>query len=791
MTSHHDSPSPSELLKLVAKHRLLNSINPSRLEALTDQLSWVQLDVGDVLFEEGDTVDAFYFVISGLLEVSFMQEDLDGNPDNDRLVLDQVGPGSTIGEIAILTGGTRTASVNAAEPSGLVKFPKQAFDQFLASDQQVVDELTKTIMPQLYRSQMVKVLPKLFGELDDQTLHDLEAKLTWMHIPRGHVLCRQGDPSNSFFIIISGRMQVLIEDDSGETRRVGEMSPGESVGEMGVFTGDPRSATIVASRDSELLEFSKQEFDELTSQYPQLMRQLLRLLIQRLLGAHREDKAAALSSNILLAPANQAASLDEFAAKLFEAVCSSLDHTTGGLQPCLLLTSRIVDDRLGHEGVAQSEKGDPNDLRLRSWLSEQENKYRVILFQTDPTLNAWTRRCISSSDEVMYVANASATPGASAVVPEVHRQDESHQTRRRRSLVLLHDPGVTRPAGTMRWLQALNFVDKSFDHQITARHFHVRRGMDADCRRVARFLLGHEVGLVLSGGGARGFAHLGCIQAMRELDIPIDMIGGVSMGSLVSAAYAYDAECFDETIEKIRSQLQGALFDFTAPMVSLARGRRFDRRLQGWFQDVRIEDLWLPYFCVSSNLTEAGIVVFESDSLWRAVRASGTLPGLTSPVISDSCLLFDGCLLNNLPMDVMRDRLGSAHVIAVDVVPPHDLRVEVTQVQSPSGWWLLWNRLNPFAANVELPGIVSIIHRAAELGSVYGRQRLIDQQLADLYLQPPVDEIDIADFRMVDEASKIGYESCKQPLAQWWASGETKPAPAQIGRSKSSSRRRN
>jgi predicted acylesterase/phospholipase RssA len=410
-------------------------------------------------------------------------------------------------------------------------------------------------------------------------------------------------------------------------------------------------------------------------------------------------------------------------------------------------------------------------------LSEQERKYRVILFQTDVALNAWTRRCIRSTDEVMYVANAYTKPSASAIVPELHQQDQRHQTRRRRSLVLLHNPGLTRPTGTMQWLQTLNLVGHSSDNQIMARHFHIRQGIDPDCQRVARFLLGCEVGLVLSGGGARGFAHLGCIHAMRELNIPIDMIGGVSMGSLVSAAYAYDSDSFDQTIDRIKSQLKGALFDFTAPVVSLARGRRFDRRLQDWFQDVKIEDLWLPYFAVSSNLTEAGLVVFESDSLWRAVRASGTLPGLTSPVINDNCLLFDGCLLDNLPMDVMRNRLGSAQVIAVDVVPPHDLRVEVTELQSPSGWWLLWNRLNPFSRRVELPNIVSIIHRAAELGSVYGRQRLIDQQLADLYLQPPVDEIDIADFSSVDKAAKIGYERCKQRLADWWASRRVSVAP--------------
>lgn len=770
MTSQSDSPTPSDLLRLVAEHPLLRNFHSSALESLKPLLEWVALAADQVLFAEGDAVDGFYFVVEGFLEVSTEQEDLDGNPDNDRIVLSRIGPGATIGEMQILTGGTRSATVTARQRSGLVRFPKVGFDRFLASDQRIVNDLAKTILPRLYRDQMVAILPKLFGELNEEMLRDLESKMSWMHVRRGEVLCSQDEPSESVYVIISGRMQVLIRESSGDLRHVGEMSQGESIGEMGVFSGRPRSATIIASRDSELIEFSKEDVDELAANYPQLMRHLMKLLIKRLEGAYATTKASTLSTNILLAPASGDAPLDEVAASLYEALSSS------GSESCLLLTSRTVDDRLGHKGISQSEPGEPEDLRLRSWLSQQEIQHRVILFQADLELNAWTKRCISSTDEIMYVAAANSTCNAASIVNEVQQQDASHSTRRRRSLVLLHERGVDRPTGTMSWLQALKLVGKSTEQQIEARHFHVRRGRDADFQRVARFLLNREVGLVLSGGGARGFAHVGCIRAMQELGIPIDMIGGVSMGSLVSAAYAYDADQFEHKIATIKSQLKGALFDFTAPMVSFARGRRFDRRLQKWFQDVKIEDLWLPYFCVSSNLTEAGLVVLESDSLWWAVRASGTLPGLNSPMIRNNCLLFDGCLLDNLPMDVMRDRLGSADVIAVDVVPPHDLKVDVSELQSPSGWWLLWKKLNPFASKIDMPSIVSIMHRAAEVGSVYGRQRLIDEQLADLYLQPPLDQIQIADFRMVEEAANVGYERCKPILAEWWASRESDAA---------------
>ena len=769
MSTTPDSPSPEELVTLVAENPLLSTIDRSHLDGLEGQLHWVPLDTGQVLFDEGDPVDAFYFLIQGRLEVSTLQENLDGDSSNDRLVLAKLEPGSTIGEMQILTGGTRSATVSAKEPSGLVKFPKEAFDQFLAKDRRVVDELTKTIMPRLYRDQMVDVLPKLFGELDDAMLRDLDSKMTWRHLPRGHVLCFQGEPSDSFYIIISGRLQVLIKDAEGKSRQVGEMSQGESVGEMGVFTGEPRSATIIASRDSELVEFSKAEFDKFTQNYPQLIRHMTQLLIKRLQRVYRATKTARLSSNIMLAPASGGVSLDEFTSHLYASLQAMEKAADADSDPCLLLTSSSVDDRLGIHGISQTNEGKPDDLRLRSWLSEQEKKYRLILLQADPTISEWTKRCIRNADEVMYVANAAAKPQASEVVNEIHEQDTLNQTRRRRSLVLLHEPSVSRPTKTKAWLAELGLIHQSRRHA-EGRHFHIRRGLSSNYDRVARFVSGREVGLVLSGGGARGFAHVGCIRAMRELGIPIDMIGGVSMGSLVGAAYAYSPHDFESTVDDIRSQLKGVMFDFTAPVLAIARGRRFDRRLMSWFDNARIEDLWTPYFCVSSNLTEAGIVVHETGPLWWSVRASGTLPGLISPMIHDGSLLFDGCLLDNLPMDVMRERLGTASVIAVDVVPPRDLKVDVTEVQSPSGWWLMWNKINPFVKRkVDLPNIVSIMQRAAELGSVYGRQKLIDSQLADIYLRPPVQDINIADFARVGDSARIGYEFCRDELAKWWA----------------------
>ena len=94
------------------------------------------------------------------------------------------------------------------------------------------------------------------------------------------------------------------------------------------------------------------------------------------------------------------------------------------------------------------------------------------------------------------------------------------------------------------------------------------------------------------------------------------------MGSIMAAGYALSDD-WEETIPRFKAQLEGMLSDYTLPFVSMVRGRRFDRYLQTLFGDTNIEDLRIPYFCVSSNLTRADMVVHRTGPLWRATRASG------------------------------------------------------------------------------------------------------------------------------------------------------------------------
>ncbi len=265
------------------------------------------------------------------------------------------------------------------------------------------------------------------------------------------------------------------------------------------------------------------------------------------------------------------------------------------------------------------------------------------------------------------------------------------------SLILLHPNSNQEPRGTHAWLTP---------RQVSG-HYHIRWDREADVARLARFLAGRAVGLVLSGGGTRGFAHIGVIRALAEAHVPIDFIGGTSMGSFIAAQYAMGWD-YDLMLQR-NMALSRSVFDFTLPLVALLRGRRLARKLQLAFGERHIEDLWLPYFCVSSSLTRAEAVVHRLGPVWRSLRASAGLPGILPPLAYDGDWLVDGALLNNLPIDIMSNLCDGGIVIAVDVGVSMDMAESVPYGESLSGWQVVWNKVNPFATKLNVPNIATVL----------------------------------------------------------------------------------
>jgi predicted acylesterase/phospholipase RssA/CRP-like cAMP-binding protein len=633
----------------------------------------------------------------------------------------------------------------AQEPCDLARLPAAGVEALLAADPEGVGALVQRVADTERGVQLAVHLARLFPGLDQAALAALGAGVDWLALRSGEWLFREGDPGDAAYLLLSGRLRAVQERD-GTERLLNEIAAGETVGEMALLTDAVRSASVYAVRDSQLAKLGSKAFEELTDRHPAALRRIAGFVVDRLRrhGAVRRAPRAGVAIAVLAARPGVA--LDRFTDALAAALAAQ-----GSVQH---LDRRRVESALGRRGSADAADESPAGMRLVRWLNERDAAHDVVLYQGDAEWSPWTERVARQADRVLVVARAA---DGAALGPLEERLEALWRAARGAdpALVLLHAPGA-QPAGTGAWLAL-----RSSRH-----HFHVREDRPADVARVARMLTGRGVGLVLGGGGARGFAHLGVLQALEEAGVPIDLVGGTSIGSIIAAlpAQGLDAAAAREVCRRYIS----SLFDPTLPVVSLLAGRRIGRRVGEAMGPGDIEDLWLPYFCVATNLSRAEAVVARRGPLFRAVRSSISLPGILPPVTRDGEVFVDGGLLNNLPIDVMQGLSDGGPVIAVDVSPDVDLRSALELESELSGWRALWQRLRPFGKRIDLPYISSVLMRSALVGSIVGDRERRAAETASLYLKMPVSDWGLLEFEKLDAIAERGYAASSGPVREWW-----------------------
>jgi len=295
-------------------------------------------------------------------------------------------------------------------------------------------------------------------------------------------------------------------------------------------------------------------------------------------------------------------------------------------------------------------------------------------------------------------------------------------------------------------------------------HHHLRWDTDADFARLARFLSGRAIGLALGGGGSHCLAQIGVIRALAEANIPIDMVGGTSMGAVIAVLCAMS--CDYQTM--IRLNRKGwieskplSVSEYALPIISLYRSRKFDKIAKIPSRDADLADLWLNCFCISSNLTTSKMVVHQRGPVWKALRASASLPGIAVPVLDSGSLLVDGGVTNNLPGDVVRD-LGAGSVIVVNVSSEQHLSVDREEI--PSSWDVLCSRILPFRERINVPGILDILMASTMLSSQARTNAVVRD--ADVYFHPPVSKYSLLEFSAIDEIVEVGYRYAKQTIEE-------------------------
>jgi predicted acylesterase/phospholipase RssA/CRP-like cAMP-binding protein len=580
----------------------------------------------------------------------------------------------------------------------------------------------------------------LFDGLSALFIERLEPELESVRLPGGATLFREGDRGDCFYIVVNGRLRVTTVGLDGRDRVVNDVGRGEVVGDMAMLTGEPRSATVRAIRDTELLRCSRAGFDRLIEHQPEILRELAGQIVRRLERAIHDVRASKAIATVAVVPAGAGAARSGFSAQLTGALAGY--GKTKRLDPV------EVDRALG-AGTAQSPCDEAGPSRLVAWLTEQELHNEIVVYEAEPAPSNWNSRCLRQADRVLIAATVGETPVAS-LVSQAARMQAGEPARC--ELVLVHAADCIRPSATAEWLESWPL----------GAHHHVRRDSAADHRRLARALTGRSVGVVLGGGGARGFAHIGVLRALDEAGIPVDHIGGASMGALIAAQRALGWD-HDAMLRRNREAWVHArpLSDYTVPVVSLIRGRKVLAMLEAMFGTTPIEDLWLPYFCVSSNLTRAEVAVHRHGPLARWVAASMSVPGIGPPLSEKGDLFVDGGVLNNLPADVMRT-LCAGPLIAVDVSPRVDPSLQ--QPRHVLNEWL-WRLINPMADRATVPNILNILLRTASLGIVHTAD--VVRQQVDLYINPPVEEFGMFDWKAIDRLVEIGYRYAQQRISEW------------------------
>uniref|UniRef100_A0A8D3D8M5 lysophospholipase n=1 Tax=Scophthalmus maximus TaxID=52904 RepID=A0A8D3D8M5_SCOMX len=709
------------------------------------------------------------FVISGSLHVYQRMIDRE-----EETLLFVTHPGEMVGHLAVLTGEPLIFTVRAHRDCTFLSISKAHFYEMMREEPRVVLNVAHTVVK--------RVSP---------FVRQIDFALDWMAVEAGRAVYRQGDKSDSTFIVLSGRLRSVIAKDDGKKELAGEYGRGDLIGVVEALTHMNRATTVHAVRDSELAKLPEGALNSIKRRYPQVVTRLIHLLGQKILGNMQQVNGPLAARSLALnAPTskwdagNPASNLSTVAIlPVSEEVpltsfTLELQHALGGIGPTQLLTSDIIKQRLGSAALDSV-----HEYRLSSWLGQQEDIHRIVLYQSDSYLTPWTQRCIRQADCIIIVGLGEQEP----TVGELERMLEGSAVRAQKQLVLLHREDGPPPKGTAEWLNMRSWISRHHHLSCPRRVFSKRSlpklielyqrvfekcpDRHSDFSRLARILTGNSIALVLGGGGARGCSQVGILRALNEAGIPIDLVGGTSIGSLMGALYA-EEKSYSRMRVRAREWAMDMtsyfkkILDLTYPVTSMFSGASFNSGISSVFKGKQIEDLWLSYFNITTDITASSMRVHTDGSLWRYVRASMSLSGYLPPLCDpkDGHLLMDGGYINNLPADVARS-MGAKVVIAIDVGSRDETNL-TNYGDSLNGWWLLWKRFNPLAEKVKVLNMAEIQTRLAYVCCVRQLELVKDSEYCE-YIRPPIDHYGTLEFGKFDEIAEVGYQHGKTLFNVW------------------------
>ena len=596
---------------------------------------------------------------------------------------------------------------------------------------------------------LLTILKGHFSSDDADLVERVQSEAEFIDLPSGGVLFLQGDHSDDVYFVLSGRLRAFV-DVGGERTTLGEIGRGETVGELALFTGEPRSASIVALRESTVAKVTRRLVERALAKSPQIALQMTRIIIERFRRSERQRQAPVVPVNVCLLPIS--AGIDAVA------IAHSMRAAKGEDGKAIaIIDPEDIDKRFGRD-AARTER-EASGIVTR-YIDEIEARSKAVYLVTDGTKSAWTELCLRHSDEILLLADASQAPGLSTVEANYLAGDAAVSIARQ-TLVLLHDTNTKSPTGTARWLKARR----------VSRHVHVRPKLPRDVRRLTRIISGNAIGLVLAGGGARGFAHVGVMKALEEAGIDVDFVGGTSIGAIMGSCLALDlsAEMISAAVHKafLRHPKGNITGDYNfVPLVSLIKGKRTHGAMAQAIEDaagadIDSEDTWKTFFVVASDFSIGNEALLDKGNLARNVIASYAIPGALPPMFIDGHMMFDGGTFNNFPVDVMI-RLGAGQIIGVDLSTDHGRTFTIDRI--PGTFTHLCDKFRSRKKQrYRLPTVPETLISSSFISSLSKQKSM--RKLTDLLFQPRIERVGLLEWKRYEDVVAAGYTHAKNLLA--------------------------
>lgn len=565
-----------------------------------------------------------------------------------------------------------------------------------------------------------------FNELTDEEVNAISPYIEKVELQPHGVLFFQGDFPDGVFILLEGELKAFLVKPSGKMVTVGNVYPVEIVGELGALSGEPRSMTVEAVHHSIGLRIPTDMFRALCEKHPPLLREIANRVVQRSIKNIKfMTQESQVKNAVMIYPIVDSKKY----AVIKEMVRRYLNEDDINI---------LASDEMSKEQVVR-----------RVLQAQKELKTIVVI------LHQWDENYMLLADDysvrMMVMLEAE----------EVNEQHEAiraslskfnHHPKLELDLVLLHAEDSGRNEHTASYLRLAHFKS----------HHHITIGNAEDYNRLYRFITGRAVALVLGGGGGRGFMHVGLFKALAERKIRIDAIGGTSIGAGMAACYAMANGSLDVTYElvaKIRKAMLTSLSsrNLVWPVISVYSGNPITDAMQEIFGDYRIEDFQIPYFAVSSDLGSQQEIVHDHGLVWKAVRASGSIPAIFPPMLMDGRILLDGGLLNNLPVDVMREKIGGGHTIIASSLSKQGNKK--AHYDFPPTIGLGQSLLNTIPLRkAKYPSFYSIFRDSLLLGSSYAENK--NAHAADILIRPNLDKYNTIYLSQEAEEKlvEIGYQ---------------------------------